>query len=117
MRSNINQHVYWQCMLSQRKMESIDWSLTVILLVKTLNSMHVSARDLAKVAGQCISMTKAIVPGKMLLCNIYLIITSCTDWEDKHLLLLEEVFKDLKWWLNVTGPPGALLFDRDQRLH
>ena len=63
--------------------------------------MHVSARDLAKVAGQCISMTKAIVPGKMLLCNIYCIITSYTDWEDKHLLLSEEAFKDLKWWLNA----------------
>ena len=77
---------------------------------ETLNSVYVSARDLAKVAGQCISMTKAIVPGKLLLHNIYRIIASCTDWEDKHLLLSDGAVKDLKWWLNaLKGWNGAPL--------
>ena len=70
-------------------------------IVKTLNALMISARGLAKVAGQCIAMTKAIVPGKLLLCNIYRVIASQKDWEDKELVLSPGVIKDLQWWLDA----------------
>ena len=78
--------------------------------MKTLKCQFVSARALAKVAGQCIAMTKAIVPGKLLLCNIYRVIASRTDWQDKHLKLTIGAKKDLEWWLGaLKGWNGAPL--------
>ena len=40
-------------------------------IIQIFHRQYVSVRSLARVAGQCIAMTKAIIPGKLLLRNIY----------------------------------------------
>ena len=70
------------------------------IIVKALHSHHMPVCNLAKIAGQCISMTKAIVPGKLLLCNIYRIIASRKDW-NASVCLDQPAVKDLNWWLSV----------------
>ena len=79
-------------------------------IVHALKAGMVSARGLAKIMGQCIAMTKAIVPGKLLLCNIYHVIALRRDWEDKDLKLTSSAIEDLQWWLSaLKGWNGAPL--------
>ena len=57
-----------------------------------------AARGLAHIAGQIVSMSKAIFPAKLLLRNVYRLLKSKTRWSntlvvDKHSL------NDLRWWL------------------
>ena len=54
-------------------------------------------RMLAKIAGQCIAMTRAIVPGKLLLCNVYRILAKKSNWENE-LTIDPHCLKDLFWW-------------------
>ncbi len=56
-----------------------------------------SARALARVAGQCVSMCKVILPSKLLLRNLYRLLKTRTSWQDQ-LLLDPETIKDLRWW-------------------
>ena len=64
------------------------------------NAREVSVRTIARVAGQCIAMSKAIVPGKLLLRNVYRTIVSRSGWDDTVSLSVNAV-KDLLWWLKV----------------
>ena len=57
----------------------------------------ISARQLARIAGQCISMTKAILPGKLLLRSVYRVLATRTSW-DQAVQLDEGALKDLEWW-------------------
>ena len=56
-----------------------------------------SARSLARIAGQCVSMSKAVLPAKLLLRNIYRLLRRRTHWED-NLVLDTPTCKDLIWW-------------------
>ena len=58
------------------------------------------ARKLAQVAGQCVSMTRAILPGKLLLRNVYRVLKTRTSW-DSNVLLDSRARKDLEWWLHA----------------
>lgn len=69
--------------------------ITRILLHDSVN-----VRKLARVAGQCVSMTKAILPAKLLLRNIYRTIASRTSWDSVVYLDAGSV-KDLVWWLSA----------------
>ena len=72
----------------------------------------ISARQLAKVMGQCISMTKAIILGKLLLCNVYRVLSTRSTW-DSEVVLTPEAVKDLQWWLDATnGWNGVPLCDQ-----
>ena len=75
---------------------------------RVLSKTSVSARTLARVAGQCIAMTKAIIPGKLLLENVYCLLATRSTWEDM-LLLNTSATEDLQWWLdslqNWNGHP------------
>ena len=66
------------------------------------------ARMLAKVAGQCIAMTRAILPGKLLLRNVYRLLSKKTSWEDE-LTIDQHSLEDLLWWKetiqNWNGAP------------
>ena len=62
----------------------------------------VTARSVARVTGQCIAMTKAIVPGKLLLRNVYCVIASRVNW-DSIVVLTKPALKDLKWWLDALS--------------
>jgi hypothetical protein len=57
-----------------------------------------TARMLVRVAGQCIAMSKAILPAKLLLRNLYRLLQSRCSWQ--HVLLLDRhTVSDLNWWL------------------
>ena len=53
---------------------------------RVLSKTSVSSRTLATVAGQCIAMTKAIIPRKLLLQNVYCLVATRSTWEDMLLL-------------------------------
>ena len=67
---------------------------------RALKSGCVTARFLACISGQLISMTKAILPTKLLLRNVYRLLARKRDWKDS-LLLTEPVVGDLNWWLEA----------------
>ena len=64
-----------------------------------LKKKVLSARSLARISGQCIAMSKAIIPTKLLLRNIYKVLRKRTSWQDK-LELDTGCIKDFTWWLN-----------------
>ena len=65
----------------------------------------VSARVLARICGQCVSMAKAVLPGKLLLRNAYRLLEQRSTWGD--LLQLDTATRqDLSWWLEALGPCG-----------
>ena len=65
----------------------------------------ISARLLARVCGQCVAMTRAVAPGKLLLRNAYRLLSSRTSWSDK-LTLDAATRSDLLWWESALGPNG-----------
>ncbi|XP_045210922.2 uncharacterized protein LOC123562346 [Mercenaria mercenaria] len=68
------------------------------LIRSTVNKQCVQARTLARIAGQCVSMYKCIFPAKLLLRNIYRLLSTKVSWSDK-LKLNDPCIKDLQWWL------------------
>lgn len=63
----------------------------------TLRKGTVSAKGLARIAGQCVSMSRAVLPGKLLLRNIYRLLKQRLSWQD-NLTLDEGTIQDLQWW-------------------
>lgn len=64
---------------------------------RALTQQSVKARFLAKICGQCISFTKAIVPTKLLLRNLYRLLSTRQSWND-ILRLNSACIADLQWW-------------------
>lgn len=76
---------------------------------RCLHKETITARLLARITGQCISMTKAILPGKLLLRNAYRVLKTRTTW-DSEVLLTKEAKQDLlRWRSAVAGWNGAPL--------
>lgn len=75
---------------------------------RCLNSSVISARTLARILGQCVAMTRAVLPGKLLLRNAFRLLSTKTNW-DADLFLDKHTLKDLNWWLesldNWNGCP------------
>ena len=69
---------------------------------RILTHNTVNARMLARVAGQCISMAKAVLPAKLLLRNAYRLLASKTSWSDT-LVLDMNTRKDLEWWVQALS--------------
>ena len=67
---------------------------------RALNSATISAKSLARIAGQCISMSLAVIPGKLLLRNTYRLLAKRKSWEDRMIIDLETQ-RDLNWWLHA----------------
>lgn len=59
-----------------------------------------SARALARITGQCISMSKAVIPAKLLLRNLYKLLRQRKYWQD-ILILDQGCLKDLGCWQTV----------------
>ena len=66
---------------------------------RVLKQEYVSARVLSKVAGQCNFICKAVLPGRLMLRNIYRLIKEKITWESK-LKLDTGAINDLLWWYN-----------------
>ena len=59
-----------------------------------------SACAIARVAGQCVSTCKVILPSKLLLRSLYRLLKIRRSWQ--YLLVLDsETIKDLQWWLQA----------------
>ena len=71
------------------------------LIRNTLSKGYTTARGLAKITGLCISVTKAVLPGKLLLRNTYRLVASRCNW-DSTLILDPPTIKDLTWWIQAT---------------
>ena len=56
------------------------------------------ARGLARIAGQIVSMCKVILPAKLLLRNVYRLLSSRSSWQHK-LSVDSATASDLTWWL------------------
>ena len=73
---------------------------------RILKQGRVSARALARVTGQIISMSKVFLPAKLLLRNIYRLMNTKSSWQD-ILVLDQHSTDDLVWWLSaLTGWNG-----------
>lgn len=77
-------------------------------IARTVGGEYVNARVLARILGQCVSMTRAIIPGKLLLRNAYRLLSTKQSWSD-GLFIDEHTRRDLNWWLtsleNWNGCP------------
>ena len=69
-------------------------------IARTVNAETVTARQLARIIGQCVAMTKAVIPGKLLLWNCYRALANKKGW-DSAITMSTEVVKDLMWWHNA----------------
>ena len=57
------------------------------------------ARVLARIARQCVSMLRAVDPGKLMLSNVYRLLRTKISWSD--IVLVDTGSKqDLLWWQN-----------------
>ena len=64
---------------------------------RVLRNQLVTARGLARIAGQCVSMSKCVLPTKLLLRNVYRLLKTRLSWRD----VLHWDYctsNDLKWW-------------------
>ena len=66
-------------------------------LRNALKKECISARNLARIAGQCVAMSFVIRPAKLLLRNVYKLLSIRGSWEDS-LSITAEARKDLLWW-------------------
>jgi hypothetical protein len=78
--------------------------------IKRLLHLHdregkVPVHRLAAVVGQGVAMTKVVLLGKLLLCNVHCVIATWKSWNDQ-VQLLTAVVEDLEEWLH-----GLLLWD------
>jgi len=64
---------------------------------KVIKKGLATARSLAIITGQCISMSKAILPGKLLLRNLYRLLKQRRNWQDT-LIINSSAKADLEWW-------------------
>ena len=69
-------------------------------ILHALENPTMTARYVAKITGQCVAMTKAIAPSKLLLQNIYRVLSSRDSW-DSLVTLTEAAKEDLRWWLSA----------------
>jgi ribonuclease HI len=69
---------------------------------RVLSRGFATARSIARIAGQCVSMCKVIIPCKLLLRNLYRLLKLRASWQD--LLKLDTgSIRDLEWWLEALG--------------
>ena len=66
-------------------------------ITRALLSSEIKARFLARICGQLISFTKAILPAKLLLRNLYAALKTRKDWSS-IVLLSTPAKRDLEWW-------------------
>jgi ribonuclease HI len=77
---------------------------------RALAQTQIKVRVLARILGQCISMTKAVLPGKLLLRNSYRDLATKKSWDD-FLVLSQPCRADLEWWSHAIDQwNGQILF-------
>ncbi len=77
---------------------------------QVLNKGWCSARCLARVAGQCVSVAWVVSPGKLFLRHIYRLLATRSSWEDS-LCLDKCVVEELQWWLTAVDEWNCKVLD------
>ena len=81
---------------------------------RAIKNQKTSARALARIAGQLVSMTKVIIPTKLMLRHVYRKLSSRKSWSD-ILDLDNNSINDLVWWLNsLSAWNGRKLLIKDE---
>ncbi len=87
----------------KKKIVILQWLLRTVL-----RQSSVPVHTWARVAGKCVSLSCAVIPGKLLLRNVYRTIGLRHSWEDR-MFLDKPTCSDLDWWLqalpNWNGKP------------
>ena len=66
---------------------------------RVLKHQSVTARGLARITGQCVSVSKCVLPAKLLLRNVYRLLKTRLSWRD--VLNLDNCTNnDLRWWFD-----------------
>ena len=73
-----------------------------IEIKRTLKLGYCQARGLARITGQIISMCKVFLPAKLLLRNLYRLLSLKKTWQEK-LMLDQASREDLIWWLEALN--------------
>lgn len=81
---------------------------------RVLHKGSASARALARIAGQCVSMIKVVIPAKLLLRNLYRCLKRKVSWQDV-LELDKDTKADLNWWLRALDVWNFNQFKSDSR--
>ncbi len=76
------------------KIKKLKRSITGVL--QSSNSL-VAVRQLARIAGQCVAMLKAVLPARLLLRNLYRVISTRQDW-NSVVCMDDSCKRDLLWW-------------------
>ena len=79
-------------------------------ILRLLASDCFSARRLAVILGQCVSMAKAILPAKLLLRNAYRLLSTRCNWDSKIMVLDQATRKDLTWWVQSLQQWNGIVF-------
>lgn len=86
-------------------------------IARLLGRGQCTARDLARVSGQCISMSLAVKYGKCMLRGVYSLLRTRSDW-DCMLVLDADSIVDLKWWqTEMCSPRKRTLYKRPIDAH
>lgn len=80
---------------------------------RCLKKGRVSARGLARIGGQCISMYKCIFPAKLQLRSLYRLLRSKESWSD-ILYLDNSTIEDLVWWHTSLAKWNGLVLQDNQ---
>ena len=80
---------------------------------RCLTKGRVSARGLARLGGQCISMYKCIFPAKLQLRNLYRLLATKSSWSD-ILILDNSTIDDLNWWYSSLSTWNGLVVQETQ---
>lgn len=75
---------------------------------RCLTKGNISARGLARIGGQCVSMYKCIFPAKLQLRNLYRLLATKSSWSD-NLVLDESTINDLNWWYSSLSKWNGLI--------
>ena len=85
-------------------------------IIRVLQCKLIKARVLARIAGQCVAMFRAVAPGKLMLRSVYRLLSRRSSWDDV-LQFNDSAIADLTWWLGsldqwnssilITGPIQA----------
>ena len=81
----------------------------------------ISARVLARIAGLCISVVRAVGPGKLMLRGVYRLLSTRAHWGES-LVFSSDAVSDLQWWLdelehwnglvlNIAVPDAQIITD------
>ena len=94
--------------MAQKKLHKLKRHISAALKCEWIN-----ARFLAKIAGECIAMMRAIVPAKLLLRNIY----RTLETKSSPVFIDEHCRNDLNWWFSsLKNWNGASLVNHNPEI-